>query len=197
MSQFDTDYSFGSRSRKSLADIAPLFGNNGDLDFNGENETNLFFINFQNNNFFSVLAVIITAVIAWFIIQNTAVRSTYQIPVFAPSNNVFVIVWIVFFVLIALIQQRAVNTSLSPVRNQLNLSFIILLILLLLWALLFFRQNNLNLSLVFGIITFIVTLWWTSLIWAADRSSGFVALLFLIWIGYLLVINWQTQQLTT
>lgn len=112
-------------------------------------------------------------------------------PSWTPSHAVFALIWFIVYFIVAFAGYR--GNKLAPTlgyRRGLNALFAIQLFLVLLWALVFFGAKDIVTAFYLVILLAVVVLIWILVIWNVDRLSAYLLILYLIWLIFLIILNY-------
>jgi tryptophan-rich sensory protein len=80
-------------------------------------------------------------------------------------------------------------------RHTLDGIYAFQLLLVFLWVLVFFGARNLQAAFWILILLIIVVLIWIAALWNTDAYSAVLLIVYLIWLIFAAIVNWNTYQL--
>lgn len=178
---------------------------NVNVEVTRENENKGFSVQRASVWAYIIISLIVIGII-WLIIRNSLANDYYDAvrkPSWAPTSQVLFVGWIIAIIVLGIIASRG-NIGLADAadiehagstRNSIAIAYGIIVILLILWALVFFVQRNATLALVIGILAWLVALWLLWLLWNVDRTAAYLLILYLIWHTYIVIVNWSIVNL--
>ncbi|NNE83281.1 MAG: tryptophan-rich sensory protein [Alphaproteobacteria bacterium] len=125
-------------------------------------------------------------------ITATSVGDWYQAlqkPTFNPPDWIFAPVWTTLYVLMATAAWRVWRLPASPARQSALIVFVLQLALNLLWSLLFFGLQRIDLGLIEIVILLVCIVATTILFWRNDVAAGVLVVPYVLWVGYASVLN--------
>ncbi len=125
-------------------------------------------------------------------ITATSVGDWYQVlqkPAFNPPDWVFAPVWTTLYVLMAIAAWRVWRLPASPARQRALIVFALQLALNLLWSVLFFGLQRIDLALIEIAILLVCVIANTILFWRTDAAAGVLFVPYVLWVGYASVLN--------
>ncbi len=125
-------------------------------------------------------------------ITATSVDTWYQAldkPSFNPPDWVFAPVWTTLYILIAIAGWRVWRRTRFEASRQALAVFALQLGLNLLWSVLFFGLQQIDLALAEIIILLLTIVANTSIFWRIDRLAGMLFVPYVLWVAYAAVLN--------
>lgn len=169
-------------------------GDNKELCEVGGKRTQDHLTNVLRNGVFWVFFILtLIAVIIMVVMMGCGVNNLkmYQVPSWVPSSELFIILWVFAYILLAYIGYKAVGIGNRTHQIITYVLFALILITQLIWTYLFFTKSNfssaliaLAFTLIFAVILFIQ-------MWYLNYFLGFLMLIYLIWLFVCLAITFQ------
>lgn len=149
-----------------------------------------------------VLLAVIVIGILWLIIYNAPKPNAYDAavkPSWAPTSQVLYVDWIIALILLGIAGSRGnigalLTDGAQIARNSIAIAFALEVILVIIWAVLFFTSKNFTWALIVGILAFVVGIWLLFQLWNADRAASYLLILYLLWVLYIVAVNWQIRN---
>lgn len=116
-------------------------------------------------------------------------------PSFAPSDNVFPIVWTILYALMGIGMARVQLYGSIPGKASAGKLFIMQLVINFLWPLIFFNAQAYGLALVFLIVLWIFVAAMIDSFRGEDRLAGNLQIPYLLWLSFAALLNQQVWQL--
>ncbi len=114
---------------------------------------------------------------------------TLQKPSFNPPDWVFAPVWTTLYVLMAIAGWRVWRHPRSSARRRALLVFAAQLALNLLWSLLFFGLQRIDLALIEIAVLLLCIIVTAVLFWRIEALAGLLFVPYVAWVGYAAVLN--------
>ena len=126
----------------------------------------------------------------------TDLYQNLQKPFFAPPGWLFGVVWPILYLLMGIAAYRIWRLGIEKTEVKEALKFYgIQLVLNFLWSPIYFRFGQRGLALVVLFILLILILLTFSKFYQLDRVAGYLLIPYLIWVGFALLLNYETWQL--
>lgn len=125
-------------------------------------------------------------------VTSTSVDTWYQAlqkPFFNPPDWVFAPVWTTLYVLMAIAGWRVWRCPATEARRAALLLFALQLGLNLLWSVLFFGLQRIDLALVEIVLLLVAIAANTLSFWRIDAAAGALLVPYVIWVGYATALN--------
>jgi tryptophan-rich sensory protein len=141
-----------------------------------------------------IIAVLIVYILSALVVRNAIQSGWYQglnKPTFAPPAVVSSTVWFVLYFIMAYVGYRSTIMSAGNpcLRRNLNILFALQLVLVFLYALVFFGRKDVHAALYILLLLVVVVLAWFILLLKVDKTSAVLVFLYLLWLIYTAFIN--------